>query len=189
MSDYTYRSTSFPTQQQMLRAMVEGFLVFDGLADEAQVVETLSAMTDDALAGEMIAGYGLDQVVDDEPSHMQREQYTRAELATAFADLRHAWRALVPMQRVKVTITARGAESTVPDRDDAVDAWVEAVGGDTYEITLLVDHNGDLTTWGPSLEYWAGGDLGDVLGSMTDDDSQASIDAIVNAVAAANASA
>lgn len=51
------------------------------------------------------------------------------------------------------TVTARAANSTVPDRDDAVDFCVTE-GDTSFEVTLLVDgQSGLLDVWG-DLENW-----------------------------------
>lgn len=52
-------------------------------------------------------------------------------------------------------ITGCGADSTVPDNDDAVDADIFLGDVEVGSVTLLPDdYSGDLDTWG-SLDNWA----------------------------------
>lgn len=53
------------------------------------------------------------------------------------------------------TITARGADSTVPDNAGAVDADIFRDGVKVGEVTLLPDGRGFLTTWGSHVDHWA----------------------------------
>lgn len=55
--------------------------------------------------------------------------------------------------KITATITARGPNSTVPDREDAVDATVYADGVEIGEVTLLRD-DGDLGPWGSEPSHW-----------------------------------
>ena len=52
------------------------------------------------------------------------------------------------------TITGRGADTTVPDNPNAIDAAIELTTGETLcTVTLLPDHTGELTTWG-CIDNW-----------------------------------
>jgi hypothetical protein len=94
MTSNEFQSSLYPTQRQMLDAMVEQYLTDGNTASE--VAQSLTTMTDEALAAEVIEHWGLDQrglraatVLEDEsPSHMEREEYAAADLAAAFARFR-----------------------------------------------------------------------------------------------------
>jgi hypothetical protein len=54
---------------------------------------------------------------------------------------------------ITATVTARAANSTVPDRADAVDFAVD-IDGRRVDVTLLVDgYSGQLDVWG-SPDQW-----------------------------------
>jgi len=58
---------------------------------------------------------------------------------------------------ITATITARGADSAVPDNAGAVDATIYAGGAEVGEVTLVPDgewNGGGLVAWG-SLDHWA----------------------------------
>lgn len=61
---------------------------------------------------------------------------------------------------ITAEITGRGADSTVPDDADAVDADIYADGELIGAVTLKIDgHDGRLSTWGGCVEHWADSDV------------------------------
>ena len=60
--------------------------------------------------------------------------------------------------RLTATITARGAKSQCPDRDDAIDASITINGAPLCEVTLLAYDGTDpacgLTIWGGDPDCW-----------------------------------
>ena len=63
----------------------------------------------------------------------------------------------MPPTTITATITARGAQSTVPDDDRAVDARIYADGAEIGAVTLLpaVDGRPVYETWGTGIDHWA----------------------------------
>jgi len=86
---------------------------------------------------------------------------------------------------ITTKITATGPDSCCPDDPDAVDAVVYFDGEYAGEITLTIDHTGELTTWG-GRDHWASSDLLERIPEGDDGclDWQV-VDAIVSAVRAA----
>lgn len=84
---------------------------------------------------------------------------------------------------ITAIVTRRGAASTVPDREDAVDADILVDGVEIGEVTLLVDHTGSLDTWG-SLDMWASHAVIEYLIGLGEGDDSAILE-IVAAVRAA----
>ena len=82
-------------------------------------------------------------------------------------------------QTIVAKITARGANSTVPDNKSAVDAVVYAYGVEIGAVTLLADHTGDLVPWG-SLDNWA--DNGVQAFMLHAGSNRETVDAITDAV-------
>lgn len=52
------------------------------------------------------------------------------------------------MPTIEAIITARGAKTTVPDNEGAVDARILVDGVEVGEVTLLPDNSGLLSAWG-----------------------------------------
>ena len=79
-------------------------------------------------------------------------------------------------------ITARGADSYVPDCEGAVDADIFSNGEKVGEVTLLPDPGDQnrLGPWGQGLDHWANYQL--VSWILDQEDKSEVIDNIVNAV-------
>jgi len=86
----------YRSQRQMLDAIAESWLSADGNntdADQRRFLDTTSAAE---LAAECIDGWGLNRAVgggdsdDENPPHMDQQDYTAGDLAAAFGRLRGA---------------------------------------------------------------------------------------------------
>lgn len=92
------------------------------------------------------------------------------------------------MTEYTAQITARGADSAVPDRPDAVDALILADGQPVGEVTLVQDrHSGELVPWGTGLDHWASSALVDHLDAidpdaMSSEPLRAAVSDIIDAV-------
>lgn len=82
---------------------------------------------------------------------------------------------------ITAAITARGADSCIPDKPDAVDATVFCDGDEAGEVTLCLNHHGDLDVWG-TLDMWASDALRAWLGTKDEDDHHLWVDEVVAAV-------
>lgn len=88
MTRYEFQSTLFRNEADMLAAIADEFLSAGGMNSETAQSQILSDNTDEQLAAECISGWGLDIAGDETPSHMASNDYTAADLARAFRDLR-----------------------------------------------------------------------------------------------------
>lgn len=70
---------------------------------------------------------------------------------------------------ISARITARGADSTVPDRDDAVDADILSEDAVVGSCTLLKDHSGYHAVWGGDPSMWADNALLEWMGDLISD--------------------
>ena len=90
---------------------------------------------------------------------------------------------------ITATITARGADSTVPDHAGAVDATIYRDGEQIGRVTLLPDPGAPgapLSTWGPGWDHWADDLMRRVLAfadALDVDDMIADIEAAVREAA------
>jgi hypothetical protein len=55
---------------------------------------------------------------------------------------------------ITAAIDARGKDSCIPDRPDAVDATISSGGTYLCDITLCPDGDGDLDVWGDTPDSW-----------------------------------
>lgn len=90
---------------------------------------------------------------------------------------------------ITAEVTGRGAASTVPEDPTAVDAAIYVAGIHVGMVTLRVDHDGDLATWGSCPDHWADPALLDWLDGQPDRrEAVASVVGAVRAAAAAETS-
>lgn len=88
---YRWTDTAYPTLTAMLDAIAEAWITANGHAAPQEIARTFAELTDDGLAAECIEGWGLAAGTGwngEEPAHMERSDYTTADLAAAFARLR-----------------------------------------------------------------------------------------------------
>lgn len=85
---YEFQGIAFRSEADMLAAIAREWLSAGGLNSEAQQSQFLADDADDALAAECIEAWGLNQGDDETKSHMEFNNYSAADLAAAFGDLR-----------------------------------------------------------------------------------------------------
>ena len=87
-----------------------------------------------------------------------------------------------PLTGYTARITARNYDSAAPDRPGAVDATIYLNGAEVGEVTLVPNHDGQLSTWGPGLDHWADYRLADHIERIGYNGPLGEIDEIVEAV-------
>jgi len=97
MSTYEWDNTLFRTRDEMLDAIAAAWATARGHASPAETQRNFHEATDAELAAATIDVWGLDQprgrrfsLDDERPSHMAEHEYTKEDLAEAFARVR-AW--------------------------------------------------------------------------------------------------
>jgi hypothetical protein len=89
--DYEFQGGLYRGETAMLDAIAEAWVKAGGMNNADIIREVLSATTDAELTAEVIEGWELAEnppFRDDEPTHMERNRYTAADLEAAFAGYR-----------------------------------------------------------------------------------------------------
>ena len=105
--------------------------------------------------GTLMGTYEGETTDDAVSAYLDQAGYSTAEEAAEVLSMTpEEWRAQIEVREATIEVTDV-EPSTLVERDGAVDAEV-LVGGLRYGVTLVPDHDGDLTTWG-ALDNWISG--------------------------------
>lgn len=94
MTRNEFQNILFRNTREMLSAIAGEWISAGGMNDAEEQSAILAASTDEQLAADCMDGFGLNQSSGDDfmgeamPSHAEFNEYTAADLARAFADLR-----------------------------------------------------------------------------------------------------